>query len=97
VARYDLRLSDEEFYALTPRQFDALCKRHRMASEMTEFFFAQVSSTVMNTGFRSTEKPTSPADFMPSQRNKKPIKQRTSEQQSPEEVLDRIRLAFSRV
>jgi hypothetical protein len=91
-----LRLTDEEFYSLTPRQFDALCKRHRMASELTEFFFAQVASTVMNTGFRSTEKPTSPADFMPSQRNKRQIQQRKSEQQSSEEVLDRIRQMFPR-
>jgi len=30
----------------------------------------QLTSWVANTGFRSTEKPTSPLDFMPSQRTK---------------------------
>lgn len=96
MARHDLKLTDEEFYSLTPRQFDALCKRHRMAQELTEYFFAQVSSTVMNTGFRSTDKPTSPADFMPSQRNKKQTPQRQTEQ-DPELILDRLRQMFPRM
>jgi hypothetical protein len=66
-ARYDLHLSDVEFYALTPRQFDALIKRHRYKAESNEFLFAQMTSWIANTGFRSTEKPTHPKDFMPSQ------------------------------
>jgi hypothetical protein len=66
-ARYDLHLSSEEFYALTPRQFDALIKRHRHTVESNELLLGQLTSWVANTGFRSTEKPTHPEDFMPSQ------------------------------
>src|SRR6202042_2926983 len=66
-ARYDLHLSSEEFYALTPRQFDALIKRHRHTVESNELLLGQLTSWVANTGFRSTEKPTHPHDFMPSQ------------------------------
>ena len=66
-ARYDLSLTSDEFYELTPRQFDALLKRHHHRVESNELLFAQLTSWVANTGFRSTEKPTQPKDFMPSQ------------------------------
>jgi len=65
-AKYDLGLTSEEFFALTPRQFDALQKRHKSKAESNELLFGQLTSWVANTGFRSTEKPTKPADFMPS-------------------------------
>lgn len=67
MARYDLHLSDDDFYALTPRQFDALLKRKKVETVASEFLLAQLTSWVANTGFRSTEKPTKPSDFMPSE------------------------------
>lgn len=67
MARYDLKLSDAAFYALTPRKLDALLKRHKSSLQSTELLYAQIASAVYNTGFRATEKPTSPLDFMPSQ------------------------------
>jgi hypothetical protein len=67
VARYDLRLSDEDFYALTPRQFDALLKRKRVETVNQEFLAAQLTSWVANTGFRAADKPTKAQDFMPSE------------------------------
>ena len=67
MARYDLRLSDDDFYALTPRQFDALLKRKKVETVAQEFLAAQLTSWVANTGFRTTEKPTKPQDFMPSE------------------------------
>jgi hypothetical protein len=78
IARYDLGLSAEEFFDLTPRQFDALLKRHRYRVESTEFLFAQLTSWIANTGFRSTEKPTADFDFMPSQWMKKAKKKAAS-------------------
>ena len=66
-ARYDLRLSDDDFYSLTPRQFDALLKRKKAETVANEFLVAQLTSWVANTGFRTTEKPTKPQDFMPSE------------------------------
>lgn len=70
-AVYNLRLSDEAFYALTPRKFDALQKRHKYQTESNEILFAQLTSWVANTGFKSCEKPTSITDFMPSKWQRK--------------------------
>jgi hypothetical protein len=73
--RYDLGLTDEEFFQLTPRKLDALLKRHRRKTESTELLFAQLTSCVVNTGFRSTEEPTKIRDFMPSQWDQAAAKQ----------------------
>lgn len=64
-ASYDLGLTRKEFFAITPRQFDALQKRHRFHIESNELLFGQLTSWVANTGFRSTAKPTKHSDFMP--------------------------------
>ena len=52
---------------MTPRQLDALLIRHQFATASNEFLFAQITSWVANTGFRSVEKPTKATDFMPSE------------------------------
>jgi hypothetical protein len=52
---------------MTPRQLDALLKRHKSQTQSTELLFAQIVSAVFNTGFRATEKPVSILDCMPSQ------------------------------
>lgn len=70
-AVYNLRLSDDAFYALTPRKFDALQKRHKYQTESNELLFGQLTSWVANTGFKSCDKPTTIEDFMPSQWQKK--------------------------
>jgi hypothetical protein len=71
AAVYDLQLNPDEFYAMTPRQLDALLIRHNAyrASERdhAEFMLAQLTSAVVNTGFRSPTKPMAPKEFMPSQ------------------------------
>src|ERR1019366_5506118 len=69
-ARYDLGLSDDDFYSLTPRQLNALF-RHRERQrdydrEHTEYMAAQIVAMVANTGFRSFEKAREPREFMPS-------------------------------
>lgn len=65
-ARYNLNLTDDEFFELTPRKFDALQKRHKYKTESNELLFAQMTSALYNTGFKSPEKPTKIDDFMPS-------------------------------
>lgn len=66
----ELGLSSDEFYAITPRQLDALARAHqrrlRREVEHREFMFAQVTAMVANTGFRGWEKPRQPLEFMPS-------------------------------
>jgi hypothetical protein len=77
-AKYSLRLTGGEFFALTPRQFRHLSQRHRLEREHAEFMFAQITSWIANTGFRSPKNAVMPRDFMPSmfgQHNeKKPVK-----------------------
>lgn len=65
LARYDLRLSDDEFYSLTPRKFEALAKRHRHENECRELLFGILASNINNSGFRTTETPSVPRDYMP--------------------------------
>lgn len=65
-ARFNLHLSDREFYALTPRQFGHLSNRHRYQVEHKEFLFGQLTSWVASTGFKSPKEPTTARDFMPS-------------------------------
>lgn len=91
LARYDLRLSDAEFCAITPRQLDALLKRRRVETECTELLFGQLTSWIANTGFRTAEKPTTPTDFMPSQWAKVRAISREDRQQA---LTDAFRLMF---
>jgi hypothetical protein len=63
-AVYDLRLSEEAFFDLTPAQFSALMRRHKSAHQTNEFLFAQLTSVIANTAFRHYEKATVPNDFM---------------------------------
>lgn len=62
----NLHLSDDEFYDLTPRKYDALQKRYKYTAESNELLFGQLTSWVANTGFKSCDKPTKIEDFMPS-------------------------------
>lgn len=70
VACYDLRLSADEFYDLTPRQLDALLKRKKVETVANEYLFAQLTALVANTGFRSGKEPSKPSDFMPTEFHK---------------------------
>jgi hypothetical protein len=104
-ATYDLDLTDDEFFALTPRKFDALLKRQRNRrerdTEHTEFMFAQLTWWVANTGFRSTEKPTTFRDFMPSLREstgsstRTPTKAKRLTRQRRVEIADGLRMMFT--
>src|SRR6185312_12893062 len=67
IARYDLGLTSDEFYALTPRQFDALLKRKEHADTMQEFLFGQLAAMTANFSMAPPKKPARPQDFMPSQ------------------------------
>jgi len=77
IARYDLGLTSDEFYALTPRQFDALLKRKEHADTMQEFLFGQLASVTANFSMSRPKNPTTPQDFMPSQWKSAKPKRRT--------------------
>ncbi|MGC1783479.1 MAG: hypothetical protein WA708_13230 [Acidobacteriaceae bacterium] len=93
-ARQDLKLTSAEFYALTPRQFDALAGRHRQTVEHGELLFAQLTAWVVNTGFRSTKRPVQAKDFMPSQSGaQKPRKRKRL--RSRQAIADEIRATMA--
>ncbi|HEU0139612.1 MAG TPA: phage tail assembly chaperone [Bryobacteraceae bacterium] len=43
TGRYDLRLSDEEFWSMTPREFYALHRRYRDSIELLDTLVASIS------------------------------------------------------
>ncbi|ADW69014.1 UBA domain-containing protein [Granulicella tundricola] len=103
TATLELGLSSEQFYDLTPRQFQALCKRYQNNRETvrnhTELMFGQLTSWVVNTGFRSYfEKFQIPAHFMPSLLALKqaPTKQPNTRMTKAKRaaVVDTIRMMF---
>lgn len=66
MARFHLRLSDEEFGALTPRQFHLLLDRHRERAEHEHYLAALIAATTANFSLGAPKKPLTPSDFMPS-------------------------------
>jgi hypothetical protein len=97
VARYDLRLSDAEFYALIPRQLDALVKRKERETEANEFLFGQLTSYLINFSMARPKRAVSPADFMPSQWGKKPrqIRKRKMTKRERDRIAARLNAFFS--
>ena len=71
MARFHLRLSDEEFFRLTPRQFHLLLARHREHAEHQQFLVGILASTVANFSMSAPKTPLTPADFMPRPSKKK--------------------------
>jgi hypothetical protein len=84
-ARYDLGLTEEEFWRMTPRQLSALLKRHKREHERQEFLFAQVVSNTVNFSMCRPKQPVTPKQFMPSQWRKK---------ESQPQILERLRTQF---
>jgi hypothetical protein len=64
---------------LTPRQLDALVKRHERATQEREFLFAQMTSCIVNFSMVRPQEPVSAADFMPSEWAKKRKKSMSDE------------------
>jgi len=82
--RYDLKLSEEEFWELTPAQYDILAKRHfktlRTTNEQSDFRAAQICCILANINRDPKKKPTpyKVQDFMPKYKS---VKKQTPEQQ----------------
>jgi hypothetical protein len=67
-ARYDLGLTEAEFYSFTPRQFSLLYARHRESLAHAEMVSAHTTAAVKNYSFNPPEKYVSPLDYMPNHR-----------------------------
>ena len=78
VGRYDLKLGEEEFWHLTPRQYVALLERHEGAMEWEDYRTGIIAATIANMLQGKKGKNLKPEDFMPTRKRKK---------QTPEEML----------
>lgn len=97
IARYDLGLSDVEFYSLTPRQFDALVKRRERDVVTTEFLFAQLTAAVVNFSTCRPKETVHPRDFMPSEFGKQtqPAKRVRMTKKVRKHVTESFRAGFA--
>lgn len=67
-AVYDLRLTSEQFWALTPRLFHVLYERHKAALVHTEMCHAFTTAAVLNTSPWPQKKASTPLQWMPNHR-----------------------------
>lgn len=67
IGVFDFGLSSEQFWKLTPAQFEALSRRHEIVRQQDDLGFGIVASTVANChrNPKKRRKPYEPADFMP--------------------------------
>jgi hypothetical protein len=66
LAVYDLRMSTEQFYALTVGQLDSLLRRREREIQEAEFMPAQLTACVVNFSMVHPKESLSAKDFMPS-------------------------------
>jgi hypothetical protein len=65
VARYDLRLTESDFWDTTPRALDGLLARHRLALRREQLLLAQVRADIVNFGFCRPKKAVEIGDLLP--------------------------------
>lgn len=63
VARYDLGLTEQEFWDLTPAQFDALNERHVLHKQMEDYRAGLIASILCNIHRQEGSEAMEPADF----------------------------------
>lgn len=78
IARFDLHLTDEEFWNLTWDEFTALLSRYKLSIERQDFHAALICAVLANIHRDPKTKPFTPKDFMPGKEEKK---------QTPAEML----------
>jgi hypothetical protein len=83
TGRNDLGLSEDEFWACTPRQFDALVRHYKNRVEHDELMTAQLIAATINNGMYRPKTPVQPKDFMPSQWHV--IKERVAQKRTAEQ------------
>jgi len=63
-ARFDLRLSDEEWLAMTPRMLHALSLRNLDGMRQRELMLATLCAHTVNSSFHAPRSPTQPSSYM---------------------------------
>lgn len=63
IARFDLGLTDAEYFALAPLQFAALLERWLRRERRLDSRAGEIAAAIYNAGPKKTEKPVVPSDF----------------------------------
>jgi hypothetical protein len=79
-ARYDLHLTDAEFWSLTPRQLSALLRRHKQALDRTNYLTGMIASVTANFSMAHPTPPLSASDFMLGRKVKEPSDDEVAEE-----------------
>jgi hypothetical protein len=96
MARVVLRISDDEFFSYTPREFYVLIDQHDIQTQHTEFLFAQIVSYQINYGFCTPKQPVTTKEFMPCFFDEHPVRQRKLKV-NHQRLANEVRTAFSLV
>ena len=85
MGRYDLNLEEEEFWALTIKEFNALVERYNNNQEWLNHRTALICSVLANIWRdpKRKQQPFRPADFMP---------EVESRQQTPKQILATVKV-----
>ena len=83
MGRYDLSLGEEEFWALTIKEFNALIERHNNNQEWLNYRAALICTVLANIWRSKNTKAFIPDDFMPKE---KPDKQ------TPKQILATVKV-----
>ena len=92
TARIHLRLSEDEFQALTPHSYYVLLDAHAEQVQHQELLFGVIASEVANRSMRPPKKWAVPRDYMPSRRSDPPPAKRVDRKQ----VANSVREFFGR-
>lgn len=94
LALYDLRLSTDDFYALTIGQLDALIRRHERSTREREFLFGQLASVYVNFSMAHPKEPVHARDFMPSEWAEQAVTTQPKRRLNRQKIADGIRASM---
>lgn len=57
IATYDLHLTEEQFWRLTPVQFNKLIERYEIIRKETDYRFGLIASILWNSNYTNKRKP----------------------------------------
>jgi hypothetical protein len=95
VARFDLRLTDAQFFELSPRQFHALTLRRKAEIDHAELLAGIVAACVVNHSMSPPKTPARPIDFMPSGYKRRKSKAKTKRWPSAKRFALETRATFT--
>lgn len=93
IGRYDLHLSDDEFWSLSPVKYFALYERWERELDHADFMLAQICSVMWNS-FRSKGKALKATDFMTYRRKDKTQQKRRQSVEEQMAIAKAITIAF---